>query len=411
MNPGFAPRSAGRAAFAFIFVTVALDMLALGIIVPVLPTLIVSFEGGSIARASTITGWFGFAWALMQFLCSPTIGTLSDRFGRRPVILLSNLGLGLDYLVMAVAPSVGWLFLGRVLSGITSSSYPTATAYVADVTPADQRAARFGMLGAAFGLGFVIGPAVGGLLGAIDLRLPFWVAAALSLANFAYGFFILPESLPRERRGRVEWRMAHPFGAIAFLRSRAALLGLGVAAFLYYVAHEVLPSLYVLYTEYRYTWNERQIGISLAAIGVCTTIVSAFLVGPVVARLGERRSLALGYACMTTAFSVFAIAAAGNAFLCGIPFVSLSGIASPSLQALATRHVDSTEQGQLQGALSSLRGVGMMIGPLLFTQTFTWSLQLPHPFPAAPMWLAATCVGIAGFAGWLATAPRAAQAV
>jgi DHA1 family tetracycline resistance protein-like MFS transporter len=411
VTPRIAPRSAGRAAFAFVFVTVALDMLALGIIVPVLPTLILSFEGGSIARASTITGWFGFAWALMQFLCSPTIGTLSDRFGRRPVILLSNLGLGLDYLVMALAPSVGWLFLGRVLSGITSSSYPTATAYVADVTPADQRAARFGMLGAAFGLGFVIGPAVGGLLGAIDLRLPFWVAAALSLTNFAYGFFILPESLPRERRGRVEWRMAHPFGAIAFLRSRAALLGLGVAAFLYYVAHEVLPSLYVLYTEYRYTWNERQIGISLAAIGVCTTIVSALLVGPIVARLGERRALALGYACMTTAFSVFALAAAGSAFLCGIPFLSLSGIASPSLQALATRHVDSTEQGQLQGALSSLRGVGMMIGPLLFTQTFTWSLQLPHPVPAAPMFLAAACAGVAGFAGWLATAPRTAQAV
>ncbi len=411
MTEGGAPRSAGRAAFAFIFVTVALDMLALGLIVPVLPTLIVSFEGGSIARASSITGWFGFAWALMQFVWSPTIGTLSDHFGRRPVILLSNLGLGLDYLVMAVAPSVGWLFLGRVLSGITSSSYPTATAYIADVTPPDQRAARFGMLGAAFGLGFVIGPAVGGLLGAIDLRLPFWVAAGLSLTNFAYGFFILPESLPRERRVPIQWRTAHPFGGIAFLRSRTALLGLGVAAFLYYIAHEVLPSLYVLYTEYRYAWNERQIGISLAAIGVCTTLVSALFVGPIVVRLGERRTLALGYACMTASFTLFAVATTGSAFLAGIPFVSLSGIASPSLQALATRHVESTEQGQLQGALSSLRGIGMMIGPLLFTQTFTWALQLARPLPATPMLLAAACVGIAGAVGWLATAPSAAQAV
>jgi DHA1 family tetracycline resistance protein-like MFS transporter len=240
-----AMRRPGRAAFAFVFVTVALDMLALGIIVPVLPTLIVSFEGGSIERASTVTGWFGVAWALMQFVCSPLIGGLSDRFGRRPVILLSNLGLGVDYIVMAIAPSVGWLFLGRVLSGITSSSFPTAAAYITDVTPPAGRAARFGMLGAAFGLGFIIGPAVGGLVGAIDLRLPFWVAAGLSLANFAYGLFILPESLPPERRGPVQWHLAHPLGSIAFLRSRATLLGLGAAAFLYYVAHEVLPSLFV----------------------------------------------------------------------------------------------------------------------------------------------------------------------
>jgi DHA1 family tetracycline resistance protein-like MFS transporter len=233
--------------------------------------------------------------------------------------------------------------------------------------------------------------------------MPFWVAAGLSLANFAYGFFILPESLPRERRAPVEWRMANPFGSVAFLRSRPTLFGLGLAAFLYYVAHEVLPSLYVLYTEYRYAWNQRQIGVSLAVIGVCTMVVSAFLVGPIVARLGERRALVFGYACMATSFMVFALASAGNTFLLGIPFVSLSGIAGPSLQALATRHVDSTEQGQLQGALSSLRGVGMMIGPVLFTQTFTWALQLARPFPATPMVLAATCAAIAGAAGWAAT--------
>jgi len=378
-------------------------MLALGVIVPVLPTLIVSLEGGSFARASSVTGWFGLAWALMQFVFSPVIGGLSDRFGRRPIILLSNLGLGLDYIVMAVAPSVGWLFLGRVLSGITSSSFPTAGAYVADVTPPAQRAARFGMLGAAFGLGFIIGPAVGGLVGAIDLRLPFWVAAGLSLANFAYGLFILPESLPPDRRGPVQWHMAHPWGSLAFLRSRSTLLGLGVAAFLYYIAHEVLPSLFVLYTQYRYVWNQRQIGISLAAIGVCTTFVSAVLVGPTVARLGERRALVIGYACLAAGVTAFALAGTGGAFLIGVPFVSLSGIAGPALQALATRHVSSTEQGQLQGALSSLRGIGMMIGPVLFTQTFTLGLQTSPPFPAAPMILAAMLVAGAGVAGWWAT--------
>jgi MFS transporter, DHA1 family, tetracycline resistance protein len=397
-------RRSGQAAFAFVFVTVALDMLALGIIVPVLPTLIVSFEGGSIARASSITGWFGFSWALMQFVCSPLIGGISDRFGRRPVILLSNLGLGLDYIVMAAAPSVGWLFVGRVLSGITSSSFPTASAYIADVTPPEQRAARFGMLGAAFGLGFIIGPAVGGLLGAVDLRLPFWVAAGLSLANFLYGFFILPESLPRERRGPVQWHLAHPLGSIAFLLKRGTLFALGLAAFLYYVAHEVLPSLFVLYTESRYAWNERQIGISLAAIGGCTTIVSALLVGRLVARLGERRGLISGYACMAAGFAIFAFAPTGSAFLLGVPFVSLSAIAGPSLQAMMSRCVSGTEQGQLQGALSSLRGIGMMIGPVLFTQTFAFALRLSAPFPAAPMLLATALAAGAGAMAWRARA-------
>lgn len=402
-GPESTARGHGRAAFAFIFVTVALDMLALGVIVPVLPTLIVRFEGGSISRASQITGWFGLTWAFMQFVCSPIIGSLSDRFGRRPVILLSNLGLGLDYVVMALAPSVAWLFVGRVMSGITSSSFSTATAYVADVTPPERRASRFGMLGAAFGLGFIIGPAVGGLLGAIDLRLPFWVSAGLSFLNFAYGFFILPESLAPDRRSAFRWHTAHPLGAIAFLRTRTALTGLGIAAFLYYVAHEVLPSLFVLYTESRYHWNERSIGISLAAIGVCTTIVSALLVGPIVARLGERRALVFGYGCMAASFAIFGAAANGNVFLSGIPFASLAGVAAPSLQALATGRVASTEQGLLQGALSSLRGIGMMVGPVLFTQTFSRALDLPHPKPAAPMVLAAILVAVAGVVGWSAT--------
>src|SRR5436309_10529967 len=241
----------GRAAFAFIFVTVLLDMLAIGIIVPVLPKLIVQFEHGNISIAATQNGIFGFVFAAMQFVFAPVAGMLSDRFGRRPVVLMSNFGLGCDYLLMALAPSLSWLLLGRFISGITSASIPTANAYIADVTPAERRAAKFGMLGAAFGLGFIIGPALGGFLGGYGLRYPFWAAAGLSLANALYGFFILPESLPKERRAAFSLAKANPMGSLKLLRSNAALYGLATAMFLYYNAHEALPSMFVIYTDYR----------------------------------------------------------------------------------------------------------------------------------------------------------------
>src|SRR5580700_4293840 len=226
------PAKPDGAAFAFVWVTVALDMLALGIMIPVLPKLVVEMEHGDIARAANVTGVFGFVWALMQFVFSPLMGALSDRFGRRPVILLSNFGLGADYVLMALAPSLAWLFVGRVISGITSASFPAASAYVADVTPKEQRAAKYGLLGAAFGFGFVVGPGLGGVLGQIDLRLPFWGSAALSLANAAYGFFILPESLPPERRAKVSWHLANPLGSLTLLRSSPTLLGLTGASLL-----------------------------------------------------------------------------------------------------------------------------------------------------------------------------------
>ena len=240
---------ATRAAFAFIFVTVVLDMLALGVMVPVLPKLLIQFEQGNIESAAAFAGYFGFAWAAMQFVFSPILGALSDRIGRRPVILLSNFGLGADYLFMALAPSIGWLFLGRALSGVTSASLSTASAYIADVTEPGKRAARFGMLGAAFGLGFILGPAMGGLLGAIHLRLPFWVSAALSLTNAAYGFWVLPESLPAERRATTPMRWANPFSGLSFFRSKKWLVGLAGAMVLYLLAHESLPSVFVLYTD------------------------------------------------------------------------------------------------------------------------------------------------------------------
>ncbi len=284
----------GRAAFTFILIMVAFDFLAFGIIVPVLPDLIRSFEGGDFARASAITGYFGFAWNAMQFIFSPLLGAWSDRFGRRPVILISCFGLSIDYIFMALAPSLTWLFVGRLISGVTASNVSTAFAYITDVTPPEKRPKQFGLISAAFGLGFIVGPAVGGYLGNINLRFPFWAAAALSLANALYGYFILPESLPPERRAKSAWQMANPLGSLNLFRSHPELAGLAVVTTLYYLAHQALQTVYVLYTEYRYDWNQRDIGFSLAVVGVSAAIVSGVLVGPFVKHFGERRSLLCG---------------------------------------------------------------------------------------------------------------------
>ncbi|HXM97693.1 MAG TPA: TCR/Tet family MFS transporter [Candidatus Dormibacteraeota bacterium] len=380
----------GRAAFALIFVTVTLDFLAFGIIAPVLPNLIIHFEGGNIARAATMTGYFGFAWATMQFIFSPILGAWSDRFGRRPVILISCLGLGLDYIFMALAPSLWWLFVGRLISGITTSNVATAFAYITDVTPAEKRAKQFGMIGAAFGLGFVIGPAVGGLLGTHNLRLPFWVAAGLSLANALCGLFFLPESLPKERRAKSAWHMANPLGSLTLLRSHPELAGLAVVTTLYYLAHNALPAIWVLYTEYRYAWNERDVGLSLAVVGICSAIVSAGLVGPVVKKFGERRSLLAGLGFGILGFVGFAFARTGKGIFAALPLVALWGIAGPAIQSLMSKRVDPSAQGKLQGAINSLRAITGMIGPLLFTQVLAIAIapDARVHLPGAPYLLA-----------------------
>lgn len=398
-----------RAAFAFIFITVALDMLALGIIVPVLPKLVVTFEGGDVAHAARIVGLFGFAWAAMQFLASPVVGALSDRFGRRPVVLLSNFGLGLDYLVMALAPSVAWLFAGRVISGITSSSYPTASAYIADVTPADQRAAKFGMLGAAFGLGFIIGPAVGGVLGGINLRLPFWVAGGLSLANAAYGYFILPESLPPEKRAHVPWHMANPLGSLTFLRAHHEILALSATYFLYYIAHEIYPTLFVLFGDYRYGWTVSQLGLTLAFYGIGSTIASAFLIRPIVARTGERNALLLGLALAAVSSAIIAAAYTGTLFLVSIPIASLAGLTTPSLMAIASRQASETEQGRLQGALGSLQGIAMMTAPPILSEIFAVAIQRGgKPYAGVPFAFVSLVLCAALLLAARATRPRPA---
>jgi MFS transporter, DHA1 family, tetracycline resistance protein len=388
---------------------VLLDMLALGTIVPVLPKLVVTFLNGDTAAAAEVYGAFGTAWALMQFLCSPLLGALSDRFGRRPVVLISNVGLGLDYVVMALAPSLWWLFVGRVVSGITAASISTGYAYVADVTPPERRAARFGMLSVAFGAGFVLGPALGGLAGGIDPRLPFWIAAGLSLANALYGFFVLPESLTRERRAPFEWRRANPLGALALLRSHRALLGLASVYFLGQLAHAVLPSVTVLYMGYRFGWDERTVGLVMAGVGICSMVVQGLLIGPVVTRFGERNALVAGLLFGAAGFAIYAVAASGAVFLIGIPVMALWGFANPAAISLMSRRVGPHEQGQVQGANGSIAGIANMIGPGVFTQVFAvaiapeWNWHLP----GAPFALAALMLVAAMIIAWRVTAEPA----
>jgi DHA1 family tetracycline resistance protein-like MFS transporter len=401
-TPAATPR---RAALVFILVTVALDVLALGMIIPVLPNLVSGFLGHNTARAAQIYGLFGTIWALMQFVFSPVLGALSDRFGRRPVILISNFGLGLDYVLMALAPTLGWLFVGRVISGITAASIPTAYAYIADVTPAEKRAGAFGMVGAAFGLGFVLGPAIGGVLGNVDPRLPFWVAAGLSLTNALYGLFVLPESLPGERRAHFEWRRANPVGSLALLRSHPELFGLAAVVFLCSLAHEVLPQVSVLYAGFRYGWNERDVGFMLAGVGVCAAVVQGGLVQPVVRRLGERTTLLVGLVFGAAGFATYGLASTGMAFWFGVPVMSLWGLSGGTTQGLMSRRVKPSEHGQLQGANSSLRGIAGLIGPGLFTLTFAGSIGAWRHWnlPGAAFLLAASLLVVALVVAWRVT--------
>jgi DHA1 family tetracycline resistance protein-like MFS transporter len=390
-----------HAALGFIFVTVLLDMLAFGLIAPPLPKLISDFTGGNTARASEYMGLFITTFALMQFFFSPIIGMLSDRFGRRPVILLSNFGLAMDYLIMALAPSLRWLFLGRVLSGLTSSSIPTATAYISDVTPVEKRSKSFGLLGAAFGVGFVLGPAAGGWLSMHNPRLPFWVGSGLSLLNAMYGLFVLPESLPVERRqARMAWKKANPLGALRLLRSHTELLGLATVNFLGYLAHEVYLTVWVLYVMYRFSWNQQDVGTSLAIVGISSIIVSGVLVGPVVSRLGERRSLLTGLFFAAVGFFMYGWAGSTLMFLVAIPINSLWSLAGPTSQSLMTQRVSRSEQGELQGAIASLRGVAMIVGPQLFSFTFAYFIAPNHHRPSAPWDLAGTLILISLGIAW-----------
>src|SRR5437762_8091085 len=384
------PVKSRPAAIAFIFVTVMLDMLALGLIAPVLPKLILNFLGGSATSAATWLGVFGTVFAAMQFFFSPVLGVLSDRFGRRPVILLSNLGLGLDYIVMALSPTIGWLFVGRVISGITASSIPTAMAYIADVVPKEKRAGAFGMIGVAFGVGFILGPGIGGPLGDVSPRLPFWVAAGFSLANWLYGYIFVPESLRHEYRKEFTLRRANPIGSLALLRSHSELWKLATLQFLAYVSHEVFV-IWALYAIYRYAWNQTTIGISLAVVGVFTAAISGGLTGRTVAWLGERRTLYIGQFFGALGMVIAGLARTGGVYMASIPVISMWNISFPAAQGMMTHRVSEREQGELQGAIQSLRSIAFVIGPILFSGIFGWFINPKHSFyvPGAPYYLAA----------------------
>jgi DHA1 family tetracycline resistance protein-like MFS transporter len=398
------PPKGRRAAATFIFFTVTLDMLALGMISPVLPRLIEGFLHGDTSSAARMLGLFGTVFAVMQFFCSPIIGSLSDRYGRRPVVLLSNFGLGLDYLLMAWAPALNWLFLGRVISGLTSSSIPTAMAYMADVTPRERRAAAFGMLNSAFGIGFILGPAIGGLLGNINPRLPFLVAGGLSLVNGMYGLFVLPESLSLENRSPFSWARANPVGSLSLLRRHAGMIGIAAVLLLGYIAQQSLMNVYVIYADYRYHWTNRTVGFSLATIGVCTAIYGALLVKPLVAKLGERGAITLGLIGGAIGYSMFGLSKTGVLFWSGIPLLNMMSFTWPAAQSLLSRKTSPSEQGQLQGAINSLRGIAGLVGPGFFTYIFSRSISTGIHIPGTPFYTAAAMLLVA-----LALAQRATR--
>ncbi len=377
-------------ALPFIFVTLFLDVLGIGLIIPVLPKLVESFQGGNVSVASHTVGVLAALYSLMQFVFAPVLGNLSDRYGRRPVLLGSLLGSGLDYVLLAWAPSLGWFFVGRVVAGITGASFTAASAYIADVSPPEKRAANFGLIGAAFGLGFIAGPAIGGLLGNAGLRLPFVVAAAVTLMNWLYGLLILPESLRPEHRRQFSWARANPLGSLLALRTYPLVLGLSATFFLIHAAQNMLHATWVLYTGYRYGWTPGQVGVSLAIVGVAAALVQGVLARRLIPLLGEARSLMIGLGISATAMAGYGWAPRGWIVYVILGFGALGGIAGPAAQGLISRTVAANEQGAVQGALSSLASVAGIIGPPLGAGIFGWFISAGAPFhlPGAAFFVA-----------------------
>lgn len=406
---------ARKAALMFIFITVLIDVLAFGVIIPVLPHLVQQFVGGDLSTAAYWTGLFSFTFALVQFFSAPIQGALSDRFGRRPVILLSCLGLGADFVFMALAPSLAWLLVGRLISAVTAASFSTANAYIADVSAPEQRAKSFGMIGAAFGLGFIVGPLIGGVLGDINHRLPFWFAACLALLNFCYGLFVLPESLPPEKRCvTFDWKHAKPLGGLQLLRENPRIWGLVAVVFIANFAHYVYPSTFVLFADAAYGWKEKQAGYVLALVGVLSVIVNVGLIGRVVKALGERRALLLGLCCGVAGFLIYGVAPVGWLFLIGMPISALWAIAGPATQALITRQVPADAQGRIQGAMSGLVSLAGVVAPLVYTAAFGFFIgpHTPVHVPGIAFLIASALLAVAVFVAWRFTDPvhLAAQA-
>ena len=375
---------------AFILVTLFIDILGIGIIVPILPVLIREFLGGNNAQAAVYYGVIISTYATMQFLCAPVLGALSDRYGRRPVILVSLFGLGIDYLIQGWAPSIGWLFLGRIIAGIMGASITTANAYIADVSTPQTRAQNFGFVGAAFGLGFIFGPVLGGLLGAISLRLPFFVAAGLALVNWLYGFFVLPESLAPEHRSTVSWRKMNPLASLRRLGTYPLVAGLAVAFLFATMAQRGLENVWILYTGFRYGWDLLTNGLTLGLVGVMAVLVQGLLIKPIVARIGERRSITLGLTVSTLAFLAYGLASQGWMVPVVIVFGALAGVALPTIQGLVAGTVLPSEQGKIHAAFTSLTSLTAIFSPLIFTAglfSFFTSAAAPVILPGAPFFL------------------------
>ncbi|QIL74789.1 TCR/Tet family MFS transporter [Hymenobacter sp. HDW8] len=374
-----------KAALGFIFITLLLDVIGFGIIIPVLPTLIRELIGGTLSEAAQYGGWMLFAFAGMQFLFSPVLGNLSDQYGRRPVLLFALFGFGLDYLFLAFAPTVGWLFVGRIIAGITGASFTTASAYIADISPPEKRAQNFGMIGAAFGLGFIIGPVIGGLLGQYGPRVPFIAAAGLTLLNWLYGYFVLPESLAKENRRPFDWKRANAVGSLKQLQRYPVILGLVGSMLLLYIAAHATQSTWSYYTMYKFGWNEKWVGYSLGAVGLMTALVQGLLIRVINPRLGPKRSVLVGMTLYAIGFTLFAFASKGWMMFAFLVPYSLGGIAVPALQGIMSGQVPANEQGELQGALTSLVSATSIVGPPLMTNLFSYfsGSQAPVHFPGA----------------------------
>lgn len=378
-------------ALGFIFVTLLIDVAGLGIIIPVVPRLIQELTGGSISDAAQYGGWLISSYAVMQFLCAPIMGGLSDRWGRRPVLLASLLGFGFDYLLVAFAPSVGWLFVGRTVAGVLGASFTTAGAYIADISTPENRAQNFGIIGAAFGLGFIVGPVIGGLLGGLGTRVPFLAAAGLSLLNCIYGYFILPESLKPENRRRFEWKRANPIGTLSKLFTYPVIAGLFISlAFVYISAHAV-QSNWAYYTIEKFKWTEALIGISLGVVGIVSAIVQGGLIRIIIPKLGNERSVYVGLALYAAGLVLYAFAMQGWMMYAITILYCLGGIAGPALQGIMSGIVPPNAQGELQGGFTSLMSVTSIFGPLIMNSLFAFFTDASAPvyFPGAAMLLGA----------------------
>ncbi len=390
--------SNGKSALSFIFFTLLIDVTGLGIIIPVLPKLIEELIHGNISMASRYGGWLTFAYAIMQFLFSPFLGNLSDKYGRRPILLFSLFGFGIDYLFLSFAPTIGWLFVGRTVAGITGASFTTATAYIADISEPEDRAKNFGLVGAAFGLGFIIGPVIGGLLGQYGSRVPFMAAAGLTFLNFAYGFFVLPESLPVANRRKFEWKRANPFGAFKHLKKYPAVAALALSFFLVYMAGQSVQSVWSFFGIERFRWSEKLIGLSLGAVGLLVGLVQGVLIRYINPKIGNVKSIYIGFGMYALGLVLFACATHGwMMFVFLIPYC-LGGISGPALQSIITGHVPANEQGELQGALTSLISATSIFSPVIMTSLFAYftSKSSPVYFPGAPFVLGAILMAAAG---------------